>query len=353
MVQEVNSRRLDIDLVRFIAAVCIVLGHCFLMYLDPACQIYDLFSEAPAIYRAVDPFAIYWALPAFVSISGYLAMCNSSLSDSSFNYLSFVKKKVLRLYIPGVAFSCFYLILFSRDLAWTDTLRKIFFDGAGHIWFLFMLFYIYLSAPIIKWGVQKMGWRTVLPITFIVSFISCFFPKNSSVLAVFFYYFFFALGMFFGQRHRDVPVKRTLKGMLPWMLGAVVLYVFVFFCLGLIKESSQVKFLAASSAKFFQFQHWGFRLLIGGVMTPIVLSFLPFSVPQKTVLSPLYSLSYKIYLLHQFILLGVLSLPTSVLSFLYSLSPILFPWVLFLLVLASAVGLSLSLSKIPFVKRIL
>ena len=50
VVQEVKSRRLDIDLIRFVAAVCIVLGHCFLMYLDLACPIYGLFWGASAIY---------------------------------------------------------------------------------------------------------------------------------------------------------------------------------------------------------------------------------------------------------------------------------------------------------------
>ena len=35
-VQEVKFMRLDTDLIRFVAAVSIVLGHCFLMYLDLA-----------------------------------------------------------------------------------------------------------------------------------------------------------------------------------------------------------------------------------------------------------------------------------------------------------------------------
>lgn len=160
--------------------------------------------------------------------------------------------------------------------------------------------------------------------------------------------------MFFGQHHQEAPVKRTLNGMFLWMLGVVVLYVFMFFCLGLIKESSQVNLLAAGFSQFFQFQHWGFRLLMGGVMTPIVLSFMPFSVPKKTVLSFLYSLSYKIHLLHQFILLGVLSLLTLVLSSLYSLSPVLFLCVCVCsLKLVSVIRCSLFLSNIPPVNSIL
>ena len=49
-VQEVKFMRLDTDLIRFVAAVSIVLGHCFLMYLDLACPIYGLFLGASAIY---------------------------------------------------------------------------------------------------------------------------------------------------------------------------------------------------------------------------------------------------------------------------------------------------------------
>lgn|GEM_PF-1864141 len=69
-VQEVKFMRLDTDLIRFVAAVSIVLGHCFLMYLDLACPIYGLFLGAPAIYGAVDSVAVHWALPVFVSILG-------------------------------------------------------------------------------------------------------------------------------------------------------------------------------------------------------------------------------------------------------------------------------------------
>lgn len=95
VVQEVKFRRFNIDLIRFITAAYVVLGHCFLLYLAPTCLLCSLFPGMPTIYRAVDPFTICWALTVFVSILGYLAMYNSSPSDSSPNCFSFVKKKIL------------------------------------------------------------------------------------------------------------------------------------------------------------------------------------------------------------------------------------------------------------------
>mgnify|MGYP001941656158 CR=1 FL=1 len=67
-----NSIRYDIEALRVIAMLCIVSGHCFAVYgvWSTGLQV-DNISEVN-LYRAVNPLLIYFALPVFTAISGYL-----------------------------------------------------------------------------------------------------------------------------------------------------------------------------------------------------------------------------------------------------------------------------------------
>lgn len=95
--------------------------------------------ESIDLWRGVS----YIALNAFVFISGYLFSYIYIYTNKYQNYFIFIKNKFFRLLLPYLIWSVVVLALFPSKHPFRDIV-----SGHQHLWFLYMLFYIFIIAII-------------------------------------------------------------------------------------------------------------------------------------------------------------------------------------------------------------
>ncbi len=131
-----------------------------------------------------------------------------------------------------------------------------------------------------------------------------------------------------------------------------IVYVTIFTLLALLKETEYTALISSQHPRLQYFQHWFFRLLIGSLSFHLTFSLLPLPLSKNKFLENISSVSYKLYIIHQFILVGFLCSTTSLLERLYQHTVWLFPLTLFLIVFTTSLLLSFLFQKIPILKHL-
>lgn len=346
-----SERRYDIELLRILAMLSIVMGHCFAIYGVWKTSLSLELSSEYRLYCGVNPILIYWALPIFTAISGYLIGYRGVFASNSFNYKAFVWRKAKRLYFPAVFFSLLYALLFHREVFYDiRLLSRVFIEGQGHLWFLCMLFLLYVLAyPVYLLCQKKTKCWGIFLCSMGIGIVSCFSPLGTSIFTVFFYQMFFFIGAYIGSGHKS---RRPRQARSWWLsiLARGTLYVVVFYLLLVTKESRFVTCVVERYPSFLFFQHWFFRMLVGLLSIVLTFSILPISAHLCEVLQRAASLSYKIYIVHQFILVGLLNSAEALLMNLHQVTPLLFPFILFGIVVTASVCISICFCQIPILK---
>ena len=324
-----KERLNEIVFLRFFAVLSIVLGHCFALYsqwstvLDPLLSSYEKF-----VFNQATPFLIYGTLPLFVCISGYLfayTLPNQCIKTNG----RFVKDKVIRLLVPGFIFSLLYLIFFEnwKHIDAAFLFKTLFFNGSGHVWFLYMLFAVYIIGWFhIKYLSKKINDYLSLLISLLFTFILMFIEIPLGVGMTFFYYFFFYLGfVFFRRKQRLLVISK--KG------NKLLLYYFLLYISCFLFKVSFHYFIVNSFQYFQLFNHWFFRLIIGLIGCFLFMSYSLFYVSRYGLSNKIINISkysFIIYLLHQFILVAFLR--AQFITDIYKWLGFSFPVVLFLVV---------------------
>lgn len=135
-----SKRIIEVDVLRGIAAIMMIIGHSILRY--PV-----NISEIPWC-KALESFIFSFHMELFFVLAGYVYKCLS--------YSQYVKRKVIRIIIPyfvfGIPNALFHVwggsfVNGTGNLK--DELQKIFFYG-GEYWFLYTIFIIYLVFPLVE-----------------------------------------------------------------------------------------------------------------------------------------------------------------------------------------------------------
>lgn len=131
----------EISLVRLVLIIVLVLYHSF----APWCEAWRPFPgyTVNETYWWIGTLSYSFMLPAFVFMSGYIyAFQRETLRRNSFK--SLVVSKIKRLYMPSIIFSVLYLTLIAPPDADLFKIIKSTLEGAGHMWFLPMLFWCFI-----------------------------------------------------------------------------------------------------------------------------------------------------------------------------------------------------------------
>ena len=212
--EKIDKQYLPISIWRPILILSIVVGHSFAIY-SGAWQ-YDFESGVDyiAAYSWQNSFFISFQLEAFFFISGYLfwmgRYVEKTLTPST--YYQFIKKKFARLYVPSIVFSLLYLYFFTSPIEPSGLLGALLL-GKGHLWFLPAIFWCFaIHRLLAKWG------REHLELCLILSFLAIYagtviyhlLPGASTYLLyrVSRYYFFFVLG----ASIRNTRIDNRLRG---------------------------------------------------------------------------------------------------------------------------------------------
>lgn len=283
----------EISYYRPILILCILIGHCFAIYSGAWERPNNI--EYIEVYKYVNPVFISFQLAAFAFVSGYLA----ALHSDTIHGKKFLLKKFKRLYLPSLIFSFVYYFLFKfQDESYSLVKSVVYIlSGAGHLWFLPMLFWCFVALLVVNKFLKK----SIVSILSIIIFIFiCPIPFVKSIpfgIGKALYYFpFFYLGYRVLKRRSFFQTNNRI-----WLCTAIV-YIILMISKLYIRNVflSENGYIVSVLNQIFDFS-----LLVSGTL----MGFAIFERFTKNVtkLSPciIYAnrYSYAVYVVHQFILL--------------------------------------------------
>lgn len=106
----------------------------------------------------------FFIMPAFFALAGFLFRRRTSWND----YLQFIIKKAINLFVPYIVFSIIYVFLqhFSSNVNHHysfHSLLNIWYQPISYLWFLYVLFFIFVLV----------GLMSLLNINFEIQFVIC------------------------------------------------------------------------------------------------------------------------------------------------------------------------------------
>lgn len=155
MIQKIRNP--EVDILRGIAAVLMILGHSFIVYPINISQI--------PWCAAISHFIYTFHMELFFILSGYVYHCIS--------YRSFMKKKIERIMIPYFLFGTGALLLrtfggaaVNHNISFYDGIMKLLFQGGGY-WFLYVSFFIFLIYPLLDRYIKNVKQEIVVMLAFL------------------------------------------------------------------------------------------------------------------------------------------------------------------------------------------
>lgn len=185
----------DVCVIRIILILLLIIYHSFCPYTSsfwPNPQNYSI-----PVYYWLGRLSYSFMLETFVFISGLILGYQVMIKGSSLiSFNTLIKNKVKRLIIPSVIFSILYYILFLElnDSVIETTTTII--NGAGHMWFLPMLFWCFVLVYIIY--KLEFNDKFIIPLLFVIAgfaVIKLPIRINQSLYYILFFYLGFTVGL--------------------------------------------------------------------------------------------------------------------------------------------------------------
>ena len=199
--------------VRLFLIILLVFYHAFAIFSrswEPLEGFHDI-----RIYDIMDKLSYACLLETFVFISGYILgyQVRTKGSISVFKTKDFFGKKFKRLIIPSLLFSVIY-VLSLGDLSESIVIQvyKI-VSGAGHMWFLPMLFWCFSIVYILE--KFKLSDKYIFPILVIMIFCSAL-PIPLRINNALYYVIFFYTGYYIQKN--DICINRNILFKIPMFL---------------------------------------------------------------------------------------------------------------------------------------
>lgn len=204
----------EIDILRGIAAILMILGHSFIVYpID--------ISDIPWC-AAVGHFIYTFHMELFFVLAGVVYHCA--------NYGIFIKKKVKRILIPYFFFGVISLLLHAFGGAAIngvepigEGIRKMLFHG-GNYWFLYVLFLIFAVYPWIEKIIKNRKILFALAVLLVVLDDIIQLPNLFSFATVVYYLPYFIFGRYVSEiigglwKRRDRAISAVLALLLYMIL---------------------------------------------------------------------------------------------------------------------------------------
>lgn len=207
----------EIDIVRPLLVILVVVYHAFNIYAQ-GWEPVDGYVDVP-LYKWVDIYSYSFVLEAFVFISGFLYGYQIERNGLG-SFSALVRKKIWRLLVPAWFWSVFYyLTLDEEPRMWYDLLA-----GIGHLWFLVMLFWCFVST----WFLLKQEFSDslILTIAFVLLFIS-YNPLPFQIPRAMYYLFAFLIGVLLNNSHIFERLQQLPFSLILFIWGGYVLAVFI------------------------------------------------------------------------------------------------------------------------------
>lgn len=211
-----NSHLFEIDRLRAIAIIGLVILHAFTMWAGNWPMAIGV--EPNEIWRWVAIIANSMVLPLFTFISGYLWGMQKTKGYIPFKILC--RKKFHRLLLPSLVFGTIYYILFIDFTptvgGFCHTIASIIL-GVGHLWYLPVLFSCFLISRLVGGGYFYTNSMYRVMLIFILAITGFqIFPFN--IGKVIFYLFYFELGAIIFEQAPHIGKKHIVFLTLSWLI---------------------------------------------------------------------------------------------------------------------------------------
>lgn len=162
-----KKQLLEVNIIRPTIILLLVLLHSFAIF-------YGAWPKPTGIkdikiYEYLSWFIRGFRIETIAFVAGYVFSYQTNSLNRKYTLFGVIKKKFVRLIIPCWFFGIVYVLCFSRNVPITNNVISI-LNGAGHLWFLTMLFWCFIGLYIIdKYSNRK----SYLLLFIILSAISC------------------------------------------------------------------------------------------------------------------------------------------------------------------------------------
>lgn len=265
--------------------------------------------EINSVYYWFCKFIQGFRIETIALIAGYVFAYQSIIMGRKYDFLPFVWKKVKRLIIPCIVFSLIYFFLFNFDI---NTFNPLSFcltilSGAGHLWFLPMLFWCFVVIWVIDKYKLSSWWLWAILCLLSIYPIPLYVPLGFQRLPHFLFYCF--CGYFLYERHQSLTNKimnwRSIG--LLWLIYISATIVSVLYIL------PQVKLLGSENItnKLVWYGAQGVFNLVCSLCGIMALYLMVMKVTTRTGYHPnqwiidASKICYGVYVFHQFILEGL------------------------------------------------
>lgn len=291
-----NTKKLlyEVSIIRPIIILLLVILHSFCIY--GYAWTMPTGIEYVALYRLLIKFIMGFRIEMIALVSGYVFAYQSLTICRKYEFRSFAYKKFQRLIIPGLIFSLLYYFCFSFNKS-TFGSFDWFLDlssGFGHLWFLPMLFWCFLTI----WCIDryKLSSRTTFIILALLSILDM--PKLPLGFSRVFHFAFYCYLGYVMYANKQKILDKFMK--YKFIALAWCLYSFLV-CASLIFEHFK-------GLIFYIYIKNGLSLFVAcsGIFALYLLVCKlidkPNYVPSETVIKS-SKLCYGVYVYHQFILI--------------------------------------------------
>lgn len=299
-----NKRLADVVVIRNILIFLLVFYHAFAIYSGAWAPIKG-FPEVP-VYWWLDKLSYAFMLELFVFVSGYVFGYQVRIKgENRLQPKALFLGKFKRLMIPCMVFSLLYILLLGNI---TQPVQKTLYgmvNGAGHMWFLPMLFWCFVGVWIIEKKHLKSKWA--IPLLVLASWVS-FLPLPLRMGTAMYYMLFFYVAYIIQKNDISLDWLYTKRNAIITTISFVILFPF----LTMLKErigTTQMGMENQLVAKTLVFSI-GLMLRLVCASAGIVMTLSLVGGYLKTHTTPQWmeqvgALSFGVYLFQQFILKGL------------------------------------------------
>ena len=331
-----KNRLLEVELLRPLAVLLVVVLHSFTVYWGKWTAPEGFVNIAPYKWIAATSFS--FTMELFVMLSGYVFGFQLIRRKSDFTLKSLLHNKFKRLLVPSLIFSVIYALIFYWNREFFDALYRI-INGAGHMWFLLMLFWCFAFGFLLYKSKMSEGQKFAILILCVALSIIGLPLRLEKTL---YYLFFFYLGITLIRR-QDLCDRISRNAWILVALAAIYLTAFISYELIVPSIDRPDTFFADALFKWMK-KFWMLVYSLAGTLLFFSLSYRlcrnRTSIPSAIIFCS--SISFGVYLFHQIIieyLLYKTGLPVLV-------GPYWLPWIGFLITITGSVILVLLVRRL-------
>ncbi len=218
-----KERELFLDKLRLAATCAVVLLHT----ITGAMDITEDMSQYPAQWRLfmAGMDLVCWSVPVFLIISGYLFLNPERKISMKKMVTKYCRRILLALFLFGVPYAIVELAVTERglrpDMLGRGILRVLRGESWSHMWYLYLILFLYLMTPGLKWILARIPRWTVYLVQALLLTVCSLLPFLSRLQGLGWeehlpeegiYFFYYMCGyLFVTGRRKNAEIRRPLE----------------------------------------------------------------------------------------------------------------------------------------------